>query len=441
MTSLGATGHRVLIADDNEAIHQDLIKILSPATHLEQAMSDEEEILFGSRAPVVRHFQIDSAFQGQEALAMLRKAVREGRPYSLAFVDVRMPPGWDGVETTRRLWEVDPNLQIVLCTAYTDYSWLEILTQLGESHNFVILKKPFETIEVTQLAHALSSKRDAMRSALAHTFELESEIHQRRQTERELLAALDAAEEANRCKRDFLSNMSHEFRTPLNAILGYADMISEDAHQSSAAGSILPMLDKLQLAGRHLLELINDILDMSRIESGRLQLQSSRVSVETIARDAIALAAPLAAKRGNQLTFQQDPEAAWVHIDETRFRQCLLNLLGNACKFTSSGVVSLNVHKFSTPDKDWIDWTVRDTGIGIAADQIPKLFQPFSQIDSAITRKYGGTGLGLAISQRLCAMMGGSITVESRPNEGSAFTIHIPASSPQASKEPSNAPS
>lgn len=292
MIPIGAAGHRVLIVDDNEAIHQDLIKILSPVTHLEQAMDDEEEILFGSRAPVVRPFQMDSAFQGQEALAMVRKAVREARPYSLAFVDVRMPPGWDGVETTRRLWEVDPHLQIVLCTAYTDYSWLEILEQLGESHNYVILKKPFETIEVTQLAHALTSKREAMEIARAHTLQLESEIHQRRQTERELLAALDAAEEANRCKRDFLSNMSHEFRTPLNAILGYADMIAEDARHSSAAASILPMLDKVQLAGRHLLELINDILDMSRIESGRLQLQPSRVSVETIAREAIALAAP-----------------------------------------------------------------------------------------------------------------------------------------------------
>ncbi|MBS1828298.1 MAG: response regulator [Acidobacteria bacterium] len=436
MTRIGAAGHRILIVDDNEAIHHDLRKILAPSTRLEQTMDEEEEILFGSRAPQVSQFEIGSAFQGQEALAMLRKAVREARPYSLAFVDVRMPPGWDGVETTRRLWEVDPHLQVVLCTAYTDYSWNEILEQLGESHNFVILKKPFETIEVTQLAHALTSKREAMECARAHTFELETEVHQRRQTERDLVTALDAAEEANRCKRDFLSNMSHEFRTPLNAILGYVDMIAEDARHSSAAASLMPMLDKVQLAGRHLLELINDILDMSRIESGRMNLQPSRICVETIAREAVALATPLAAKRGNSLTFHQDPAASWIEADETRFRQCLLNLLGNACKFTSSGVVSLDVRKFSSPDKDWIDWTVRDTGIGIAPHQIPRLFQPFNQVDSAITRKYGGTGLGLAISQRLCSMMGGAISVESRLGEGSAFTIRIPAS--PSSKEPSH---
>lgn len=405
-------GHRILIADDNEAIHEDLRKILLPSSEIEGDIAADEELLFGTRTVRGRSFRLDSAFQGEEALRKLEEAMRQGEGYSMAFVDVRMPPGWDGVETVRRLWETDADLQVVLCTAYTDYSWREILEQLGDSHNFVILKKPFETIEVTQLAHALTAKREAIDHANQHL--------------RELVAALDAAEEANRCKRDFLANMSHEFRTPLNAILGYTEMMAEDARRIDAP-QIPPMIEKVQFAGRHLLELVNDILDMSHIESGRMPIQRARISVDKVAGEIVALAAPLAAKRGNRLT-SSTGSGLWMEADEGRFRQCLLNLLGNACKFTSAGEVKLEVAARSARGQQWVDWTVRDTGIGIAPEHLPRLFQPFSQLDSAITRKYGGTGLGLAISQRLCLMMGGEITVESKLGEGSAFTIRIPAS-------------
>jgi len=420
-------GHRILIADDNEAIHEDLRKILVSSSEIEDDIAADEELLFGTRTVRSRQFRLDSAFQGEEALRKLEEAMHQGEPYSMAFVDVRMPPGWDGVETVRRLWEADPDLQVVLCTAYTDYSWREILEQLGDSHNFVILKKPFETIEVTQLAHALTAKRASLDDARQHLRELEEEVRHRRETERDLVAALDAAEEANRCKRDFLANMSHEFRTPLNAILGYTEMMAEDARRIDA-GQIAPMIEKVQFAGRHLLDLVNDILDMSRIESGRMPIETSRISVDKVAAELIALAAPLAAKRGNRLTSSPSGSGLCMDADEGRFRQCLLNLLGNACKFTSAGNVTLEVAARAACGKQWVDWTVRDTGIGIAPEHLPKLFQPFSQLDSAITRKYGGTGLGLAISRRLCLMMGGEITVESKPGEGSAFTIRMPAS-------------
>lgn len=436
-------GHRILIADDNEAIHEDLRKILLSSTELEDDIAEDEELLFGTYTVRARPFRLDSAFQGEEALRKLEEAMRQGDAYSMAFVDVRMPPGWDGVETVRRLWQADPDLQVVLCTAYTDYSWREILAQLGDSHNFVILKKPFETIEVTQLAHALTAKRASLDDARQHLGELEEEVRHRRETERDLVAALDAAEEANRCKRDFLANMSHEFRTPLNAILGYTEMMAEDARGGDAR-QIAPMIEKVQLAGRHLLELVNDILDMSRIESGRMPIQRARISVDKVVSEIIALAAPLAAKRGNRLTPPPPGSGLWIEADEGRFRQCLLNLLGNACKFTSAGEVTLEVTARSACGKQWVDWIVRDTGIGIAAEHLPRLFQPFSQVDSAITRKYGGTGLGLAISRRLCQMMGGEIAVESKPGAGSAFTIRMPAavsspSVPVLEREQSNA--
>ena len=188
---------RILVIDDNDAIHEDLKKILAPPTRLDDEIGDLEEALFGERPTHSEGFAIDSAFQGSEGLAMVELAREQKQPYSLAFVDVRMPPGWDGVETTTRLWRCDPDLQIVLCTAYTDYSWREIIDRLGTSHNFVILKKPFENIEVIQLAHALCSKRDAVMAARERLNEVEIEVGQRKQTEHELIAALDAAESAN----------------------------------------------------------------------------------------------------------------------------------------------------------------------------------------------------------------------------------------------------
>jgi signal transduction histidine kinase len=420
---------RILVIDDNDAIHGDLRKILAPPTSLDDQISGLEETLFGERPAVSPGgFLVDSAYQGVEGLAMLELAAQQQQPYSVAFVDVRMPPGWDGIETTTRLWRCDPDLQVVLCTAYTDYSWSEIIARLGTSHNFVILKKPFENIEVVQLAHALTSKREATLTARGRLNEVETEVVHRKQTEHELLAALDAAESANRSKREFLTAMGHELRTPLNAIIGYTEMLEEDARQGGAT-ELLPSLGKVQLAGRHLLEVINDILDMSRIESGRMMVHSTRVSAKKVAQDVIALAAPLAKRRSNRLTCGGIGEGWWIEADETRFRQCLLNLVANACKFTKSGDVSLEVVRSEECDgREWLAWSVRDTGIGIAEENFDKLFQPFSQVDPVLTRRSGGSGLGLAISQRLCAMMGGRITVKSKLGHGSTFTIHIPGS-------------
>jgi signal transduction histidine kinase len=420
--------HRVLLIDDNEAIHGDLRKILQPRPDLEDDLNELEASLFGTQIAEMTKstFELDSAYQGQDGLRLLEKAWEEGRPYAAAFVDVRMPPGWDGIETIGHLWKCDPNLQVVICTAYTDYSWRDIVHSLGESHNFVILKKPFDNIEVLQLAHALTSKREATLQAAIRLEELELEVIQRRQAERSLLSALDAAEESNRCKRSFLATMGHELRTPLNAILGYSEMLEADAREMNAP-AFIPGLQKVQMAGKHLLGLINDILDMSRIESGRMPLHIGSVSVRLMAREVLEMTSPLAKANGNRLELKVAEENIMMDVDETRFRQCLLNLLGNACKFTSAGMVTLEVNRIKEPDQDWLAWSVRDTGIGIAEDQVAKLFQPFTQVDSAANRKFGGSGLGLAISRRLCEMMGGAIDVVSKPGEGSTFTIRIPA--------------
>lgn len=428
--------HRLLLIDDNEAIHGDLRKILQPRQDLEEDLSDLEASLFGSQqgsAPKSA-FELDSAYQGQDGLYLLEEAQREGRPYSAAFVDVRMPPGWDGIETIEHLWKCDPMLQVVICTAYTDYSWRDIVHRLGGSHNLVILKKPFDNIEVLQLAHALTSKRLAEEAAEERLKALEAEVRQRKQAEVGLLEALDAAEESNRCKRNFLATMGHELRTPLNAILGYSEMLEADAKALNAP-VLAAGLGKVQMAGKHLLGLINDILDMSRIESGRMSMHSEPVSIQSMAHDVIEMTSPLARSNRNALELKLESGGGTVDVDETRFRQCLLNLLGNACKFTIAGKVTLEVRRVQEQDREWLDWSVRDTGIGIDPAQQEKLFQPFSQVDSAANRKFGGSGLGLAISRKLCEMMGGTITVESALGHGSTFTLRVPVS-PTSSREP-----
>jgi two-component system, sensor histidine kinase and response regulator len=417
---------RLLVVDDNAAIHDDLRKILLPSAQLEDDLNDAEDMLFGHQTPRSSGFELDSAYQGQDGLKLLDQALREVRPYSLAFVDVRMPPGWDGIETIGHLWEADPDLQVVICTAYTDYSWRDIARSLGESHNFVILKKPFDNIEVLQLAHALTAKRASMDAAAARLKALDAEVQQRKQAERELIVALDAAEESNRCKRSFLATMGHELRTPLNAIIGYSEMLDEDARQLQVL-SLIPSLAKVRMAGKHLLSLVNDILDISRIESGKMLIHSQPVSVRQMAQEIVGLMSPLAQDNRNKLELKLEDEDIWMEVDETRFRQSLLNLVGNACKFTSDGLITLEVDREKGTEGEWIRWCVRDTGIGIAEEHLDKLFHPFTQVDSTVNRKFSGSGLGLAISLRLCEMMGGSIMVESKAGQGSAFTIRMPA--------------
>lgn len=265
---------------------------------------------------------------------------------------------------------------------------------------------------------------------------LRNEIAERKSIEQSLVNAKLAAEEANAAKSGFLANMSHELRTPLNAILGYSEMLEEDAR---AAGdtSAENDLKRILSAGRHLLELVNDVLDISKIEAGALQLHLEPVHSNEIAKEVAATVEPLARKNGNRLEVRVD-EGGFILVDAMKFRQSLLNLLSNACKFTSNGTVSLTVERTVQENQEFLDWHVRDTGIGIAEDEIKCLFQPFIQVDSSATRRHGGTGLGLAISQRLCRMMGGNITLQSKVGVRSTFTVHLPAVVRQNSDRPSN---
>jgi len=242
----------------------------------------------------------------------------------------------------------------------------------------------------------------------------------------DLLKARDAAVEANYAKSMFLANMSHELRTPMNAIIGYSEMLMEEFDEMET-DEVVADLNKIHGAGRHLLALINDVLDISKIESGKMTVFIEAFDVATVIRDVENTVQPLLRQNENTLTVLIADNCGAMQSDLTKVRQTLINLLSNAAKFCDRGSIRLVVSRHSEDAGDVVSFQVSDTGIGMTAAQIAKLFQPFSQADSSTTRRFGGTGLGLAISRRFCRMLGGDIAVESEPGKGSTFTVTLPS--------------
>jgi adenylate cyclase len=242
----------------------------------------------------------------------------------------------------------------------------------------------------------------------------------------QLELARDQAMAATRAKSQFLTNMSHELRTPLNAIIGITEMLKEEAEETGEEPLVEP-LNRIHHAGTHLLALINEILDLAKIEAGKFELYPEEVELGALMADVSSTADSLAAKNGNRLNVEVSPGLGTIQADPMRLRQVVLNLLSNACRFTRNGTVVLRATRIAGPSGDRVTMTVQDTGIGMTEEQIGKLFQEFTQADSSTTRKYGGTGLGLAISRRLCRLMGGDIDVQSVVGVGSTFTVTLPA--------------
>jgi signal transduction histidine kinase/ActR/RegA family two-component response regulator len=265
--------------------------------------------------------------------------------------------------------------------------------------------------------------------------ELIKEVERHQDTLKALTLAKDEAERANGAKSEFLAKMSHELRTPLNAVLGYSEILLEDA-ELDGRGEQIADLQKISAAGKHLLAMVNDILDISKIEAGKMSLHVESVDLDLLINEVESTARPLAVKNANSFVVVRHGELGTIRCDATKLRQAIFNLLSNAAKFTHNGTITLSILRRPEAGQEWIEIAVADTGIGISAQQQKALFNNFAQANPKIAAVYGGTGLGLSLSQNLCRLMGGQIDVESELGKGSCFTIRLPAQNQEVAHDP-----
>jgi signal transduction histidine kinase len=443
---------RILVVDDNRAIHGDFRKVLGEPSHEQSALVELEAALFGQsppRAPV-EPFLIDSAYQGQEARALVEKARDLGKPYAVAFVDMRMPPGWDGVETAQRLWEVDPELQIVVCTAYSDYSWEELLGKLEVyAERFLILKKPFDNVEVRQLATALARKWTLARQARARVDELEAlvdhrtrairEAHERLQREvtqrHRMEAQLRRAQKLEALGR-LAAGIAHEINNPLAFVIANLQYVREAMELPPEKLARAP-LDELAAAlaeacvgGDRIKQIVRDLKAFAQPHDESLAV----VDVRPVLDFSLKMASAEIRRRAQLVTRMDEVPAVWAISG--RLEQVFVNLLVNAAQSIEPGAIERNQIRVTVRRlDDDVAVEIADTGVGIPAANLERIFDPFFT-----TKPVGvGTGLGLSICHSIVTAFGGDLTVESEEGKGSTFRVTLP-SAVNAESGPHRAP-
>ncbi len=420
---------KILVVDDESSLEK-LIRI-----HFRQQIKSEEfELLF--------------ARNGVEALEIL-KAVPQ---IDLVLTDIKMPE-MDGLTLLSRLPEIDPTLRAIVISAYGDLKNIRTAMNRGA---FDFLTKPinFQDLDITiektlEFVKNNRLQKDQLRKTQMH---LELSL-------KELRKAKEVAENASLAKSRFLANMSHELRTPLNTVIGYSELLQHQVPDLDVQ-DLVEGLRTIQESGWNLLNLINDILELSELEFGQIELNPETIDIPKLLQEVAANAQPLAEQNNNTLRVLDSQDKLALEADRVRLRQVLLNLIGNACKFTANGTISLSAVQWiegcgaiatnvspsvesvasSVPlqesarasDVDGIAFRVTDTGIGLHPEHRNRIFEPFTQVDESRTRQYGGAGLGLAIVQKLCQWMGGKIAVESEPGQESTFTLCLPTTPPNS---------
>ncbi len=433
---------RILVVDDNRAIHDDFQKILCPQVDGAQALAEAKALLFGAApAPAQRAgFQIDSAYQGQEGFALVQQSLKKNEPYAMAFVDVRMPPGWDGIETIARIWEEYPDLQVVVCTAYSDYSLEEILKRLGQSDRLVILKKPFDNIEVLQLAYALTEKWQLLQEAKAKTDELERRVSERTDELRianeklvtEMLHRAQVEESLRQSQKmeavgQLAGGIAHDFNNLLTIIRGYTCCLLEDENLDPDAHESLQQVDG---AAQRAANLTRQLLTFSRKQVMQPENLDLNDVIEQVAK-------MLDRVLGEDIALEilTAPELPGVHADRAMIEQIILNLAVNARDaMPNGGRLLLHTAALELNDEEirghakaragrFACLSVTDSGCGMASEILPHLFEPFFT-----TKEVGkGTGLGLATVYGIVQQHKGWIEVESAPGHGATFRIFLPA--------------
>ncbi|QDV47797.1 Blue-light-activated protein [Stieleria neptunia] len=447
---------RIIIIDDNTAIHDDFRKILCDDSEADAELDSLEVSLFGSasrQSKASRCYELSSAYQGEDGYRMVCQAIQEGRPFSTAFVDMRMPPGWDGVETIRQLWKADPDLQVLICTAFSDYSWSEIVEELGNSDQLLILRKPFDAAEVAQIAAAMTKKRkltEASRSTVADlertvavkTKEIRREMKQRELAQEQLLEKERQLRESQKLEAVGMlaGGIAHEFNNLLQIILSYTQFGLDATRPGERLHEDMKCIFK---AGERATSLTRQLLGFSR----RKPLCCIDLDVNAVVAELVGLAKPLL---GSRITLCQNlhPASAMVHADSVELQQALLNCCINSRDaMDGTGRLTLSTELVDLDEAycrrddvlrpgPFVRISISDTGSGMPPDVVERVFEPFFT-----TKEIGsGTGLGMAMVYGLVKQHQGHIEVQSEVGVGTTFRIYLPAVKDRATTPPSSQP-
>ncbi|MGB2863165.1 MAG: ATP-binding protein [Sedimentisphaerales bacterium] len=405
--------HRILVIDDNPSIHKDFQTILLDEEESETLNTLRNEV-FGNKTTDTTTksvYELDFASQGKEGCEKIKQACSENLPYELAFVDMRMPPGWDGLKTIEHIWEIDPNVQVVICTAYSDYSWGEITERLGKSENLLILKKPFDSAEVAQLASAMTEKWVLGRQASLKMEQLEQMVKERTERQTELIIKVD---NINKELKDFASIVSHDLKAPLRGIKSLATWILDDCSDKLGEQANEQMNLLLGRVER-MYNLIDGVLQYSR--AGRTEENIAQVNLDDFIPEAIDMLVP-----PENISITIENTMPVIECAETHVMQLFQNLLSNAIKYMDKAQGQIKVGCIEE-DGFW-KFSIADNGPGIEEKHFEKIFKMFHAL--SVSEDFEGTGVGLTIAKKIVELYGGSIWVESKIGKGSTFFFTLP---------------